>query len=299
MRVINSVEEDMNIAIALGNFDGIHLAHRQIIKNCVDYAKNNNLKSCVLLFDIHTDSLLKKREIKLITTLEEKKIILKNLGIDFLLVREFNEETMKMSGEEFLDFLKCNLRVKAIFAGYDYTFGHKAMWGASFLEKFGKENDIYTDIVSEIDVDKKPVSSTDIRELIKNGDMISAKRQLGECYFLMGRVVFGKQNGTKMGIPTANISYDSNKLLPKDGVYKGNIQIDEKNYKCLINIGKNPTFNAKTRTVEVHIPDFSDVIYEKNIIVSFEKRIRDEIKFSKVLDLVERINEDLKILYEE
>ena len=142
----------------------------------------------------------------------------------------------------------------------------------------------------------EPVSSTRVREFISNGKTFEAQKYLGHMYFVMGKVEKGKQNGTKMGIPTANISFSKDKLIPPDGVYTGVFEIKDNKYKSLINIGKNPTFNAEERTIEVHIPNFSGELYGLEATVLFNKKIREEIKFSSPEQLVKQINKDLKCL---
>ena len=281
-------------ALALGNFDGLHMAHIKIINSCITYSKSNNLKSGVLLFENHTANLCNGDKIPLLTTLSEKLEILKELGIDFVYIMTFDESVMKMSAKEFFEFLVKCLNAKALFAGYDYTFGYKAMGNSDLLTEFSKEKNIYVDISDKITLNNTPVSSTKIREFLKTGNIKKSNEFLGRPYSLTGNVVLGKQNGRKMGLPTANINADNDKLLPQDGVYKGITIIDKKEYKSLINIGKNPTFNADKRTVESHILNFSADIYNKEITIKFLDKIRDEKKFLSVEELIIQINEDLK-----
>ncbi len=295
MKTITAFEEMKDCALALGNFDGLHIAHRKIIEKCRSYAKKKGLFAGVLLFDRHPKTFFKE-DIKLLTTTEERKQLIEELGIDFVFIKEFDEETMKMSCQEFFSFLTDKLNAKALFAGYDYTFGYKASGDSKTLLTMCKENGIDGEIIPCVDIDKEPVSSTKIRELIKEGKTFEAKKHLGNMYAVLGIVEKGKQNGTKMGIPTANVSFSKDKLIPSDGVYTGIFETYQKKYKCLINIGKNPTFDAKKRTLEVHIPDFSGDLYNKSVRVLFDKRIREEIKFNSSDELVEQINKDLECL---
>ena len=290
MEIIKNPIKVTDCALALGNFDGVHRAHTKIIKNCVKYARENNLKSGVLLFENHTDTLLKESKIKLLTTLNEKLDEIEKTGIHFVFLLEFNEELMKTSPENFFEFLINTLRAKALFAGYDYSFGHMATGDASLLCRLGNESGIKVLVCKKIDIENSPVSSTKIRELIKSGDIKKANLHLGRCYSLFGKVVWGKQNGRLLGFPTANIDYDKNKLIPGDGVYFGYTIIDDKKFKSLINIGKNPTFNAEKRTVETHIIGFCGELYESFIKIEFEDKIRDEIKFNSTEELKEQIN---------
>ncbi len=295
MKIITDAKQIKACAIALGNFDGLHIAHKQIITNCTEYAKKNGLKSCVLLFDIHPRTLF-DNNIKLLTTISEKIKKLEETEVDYVFIKTFDEALMKMSACDFFCFLINDLKAEALFAGFNYTFGHKASGNSDTLIKLGEKHGIYVGIAKQIGIDGIPVSSTHIRELIKLGKTFDAYKFLGENYFVLGAVEKGKQNGTKMGIPTANISFSEDKLIPPDGVYKGIINIGSKEYKSLINIGKNPTFDAEKRTIEVHIPDFSGDIYDMEVMVLFEEKIRDEIKFESSKQLVEQIKRDLEIL---
>lgn len=285
-------------AIALGNFDGVHIAHQEIITNCVNYAKEKGIKSCVLLFDIHTKILTNKENVKLLTPFCEKEKLLEQLGVDIVFLMEFNDSTMKMSDADFFDFLVNELKASALFAGFNYTFGYKAVGNSQSLVKMCEKSGIYINIINEINAFDKNVSSTNIKEYLNNGKMREVTILLNRMYSVCGKIEKGKQNGTKMGIPTANISFSDDKLLPSDGVYKGIFKIEEKEYKCIINIGKNPTFNADKRTLEVHIPGFSENIYNIEAKVFFEEKIRNEIKFNSPDELIEQIKKDLKTIIE-
>lgn len=298
MQIIKNPLKVPSCAMALGNFDGLHMAHTKIINSCIDFSKKNNLKSGVLLFENHTASLFKETSMKLLTTLSEKFNILENIGVDFIYLMSFDEKVMKMSPYDFFEFLTDTLNAKALFAGFDYTFGYKAEGDSELLKKLSLQKNIYIDISDKIVLNNKIVSSTEIRALIEKGDIKSANDFLKRPYELFGKVISGKQNGRKMGLPTANIEYEKDKLLPPDGVYKGITVIDFTEYKSLINIGKNPTFNAEKRTVESHIPDFFGDLYGKEISVKFLEKIRDEKKFSSVDELIKQINNDIKRLFE-
>lgn len=295
MKTITAFSEMKDCALALGNFDGLHIAHRKIIEKCKDYAKEKGILCGALLFDRHTKAFFDK-DVKLLTTTEEKIQLIKELGVDCVFIKEFDEETMKMSYGEFFSFLTDKLNAKALFVGYDYTFGYKALGDSKTLLKMCKEKNIDIEIIPRIDVGGESVSSTKIRELIKSGKTIEAQKYLGSMYVISGIVEKGKQNGTKMGIPTANVGFSEDKLIPSDGVYTGIFEVFEKKYKCLINIGKNPTFDAEKRTLEVHIPDFSGDLYNKPARVLFDRKIREEIKFNSSDELAEQINKDLAYL---
>ncbi len=296
MKIIRNSSELEPCGLALGNFDGVHIAHKEIIKKCRDYAKNNDIQSGVLLFENHTQTVLGNKEFKVLSPLSEKIKMIEELGVDFVFIKSFDDETMKMEKEDFFQFLTVEMKAKGLFAGYDYNFGYRALGDSNALLELGEKNGVYVEIIGEIDVLNKPISSTSIREMVRMGETEKLKKYLGRSYCVCGVVEKGKQNGTKMGIPTANLKYQPDKLLPADGVYKGEFIINENSYKSLINIGKNPTFDAEKRTLEVHIPEFSENIYGVEGKVLFDEKIRDEIKFKTPEELTKQIKKDLEIL---
>lgn len=164
------------------------------------------------------------------------------------------------------------------------------------LSELCERADIFVKISEKIELSGETVSSTLIRRLISDGKTDEAEKYLGHMYFVGGKVERGKQNGGKMGIPTANVGFSEHKLIPSDGVYSGFFELDGEKYRCIINVGKNPTFNAEERTLEVHIPGFDGDIYEKEVLVYFDRKIRNEIKFNSSGELAAQIKKDLKSL---
>lgn len=297
MEVIRTKVDYDGTVTALGNFDGLHVAHMTIIRNGIKYAKENGLKSGVLLFEKNTKTLT-QGGVKLITPNEAKLELLEREKPDFVYMENFDKEFMQKSPEEFVKYLVENLKVKAVCVGYDYSFGYKAMGDVEMLKKFGEKYGFKVFVTDAIKIDGRIVSSTYIREVIKNGDMEEAERFLGRRYCIEGNVIHGLQNGRKMGIPTANVDYDINMALPKPGVYAGITYVDGRRLKSVINVGKNLTFDAKKLTVESHILDFDEDIYDKYIRVSFAKRLRGVIKFSSMEELKNQIHHDMKVTSE-
>ncbi len=269
-------------AVALGNFDGMHLGHLRVIET----AKEKGESFGALLFDRHSAP-----NIKVITTLEEKIEILKELGADFAYVVSFNDDFRNMSCAEFCDFL-FSIGVKTVSVGYDYRCGKGATADSTELTKELGLRGIETIVSEPVLVDNKAVKSSKIRELIADGDIESANNLMTRPYKISGAVSDGLKNGRKLGFPTANIEVGYEILLPKDGVYCCECQIEGKRYPVVLNIGKNPTFDAKKRTVEAHIIDFDDDIYGKRLDIDFYKRIRGEVKFDSMEELSHQINLD-------
>lgn len=295
MEVIrNKVDYDGTV-VALGNFDGLHVAHMTIIRNGIQYAKEHGLKSGVLLFDENTKGITQGK-IELITPNEAKLELLEREKPDFVFMEKFDKEFMKKSPEEFVLYLVNNLHVKAVCVGYDYSFGFKAQGDVEMLRKFGEKYGFKVFVTDVIKIGGRIVASTYIRQVIKSGDMEEAERFLGRRYCIEGNVVEGEQNGRKMGIPTANVDYDINMALPKAGVYAGITYVNGRRLKSVINVGNNPTFGAEKLTVESHILDFDEDIYGKYIRVSFAKRLRGDIKFDSMEELKNQIQNDIEVV---
>lgn len=280
--------------VALGNFDGLHRAHMVIMARCKRYAREKGYKCGVLLFNEHTLSVITNRAVKIITPEKQKLEILDTVGMDFVYMRDFDKEYMSLSPEEFVARLVKYLNVAAVCVGYDYTFGHKASGNADTLKELGKKYGFDVVVIDEIDFEGLAVKSTTIRQMVSDGMIEKANGLLGRNFEITGRVIRGFQNGTKIGIPTANIEYESDRLIPQSGVYGGYTYVDGKKYKSVINVGNNPTFNADKITIESHILDFNENIYDKAISAVFVKRLRGEIKFNGIDELVKQIRYDIE-----
>lgn len=279
-------------AVMLGDFDGLHTAHTELICRGIEYAHKNGLKSGILLFDVNTKSVTANRNAQLITPYKEKLRLLDGMGIDFAYTVSFNESFMKKTPEEFVLLLKDKLNCKAVFAGYDYRFGYKAEGDAKLLAGLGEKYGFKAVILPEFKLSGITVSSTYIRNCIKDGNIEEANKLLGRCFCVCGDVEHGLQNGRKLGFPTANVGVGGNMLIPGSGVYAGFTYVNGEKYGSVINVGKNPTFGAEKTTVESHIIGFSDDIYGKYVRVEFVKRIRGDIKFENIGKLAEQIKKD-------
>lgn len=271
------------VCAAIGNFDGVHLGHQKLIDEC----KRHGYKSAVLTFYPHPSVFLKKiPNYPLVTPLEHKTDILSRMGIDYLIVVEFDEELADMTKEEFIKNMKF-MNIKACVCGYDFTFARRAEGNIRDLEKFFEFYEVKKFIFDDV-----RVSTTYIRELLSAGNVHEANRLLGRFFSIRGNVVFGSQNGRIIGFPTANVNY-KNYFLPGNGVYFVNVKIDEVYYFGMCNIGHNPTFNfQEERKMEINIFNFDEDIYGSNIEVIFIEKIRNEQKFNNVDELVEQLIKD-------
>lgn len=281
--------------IALGNFDGVHLGHQELLKTLVKKAKELNMKSSVLIFKEHTKNFIYKRKQYLLTSNEEKYRIFEEKGIDIVYEIIFNEDIMTMTPEYFAEkFLFENLKINSVVVGFDYTFGYKAQGNIETLKELSEKNNIDLNIINPVEIDGELLSSTNIRNLIKTGEVEKANKLLGHFYTIDGYVIHGKQLGNKMGYPTANIDPDVKYVIPMYGVYDSDIIVDGKVYKAATNIGKNPTIENEGLRVEAHILDFSESIYGKKVALRLRRFLRPEKKFDSIDELFGQIAKDVQ-----
>jgi riboflavin kinase/FMN adenylyltransferase len=294
LHVENYTEKRFQTAIALGNFDGVHIGHQRLIKKMVDIANDRGLNSSVLLFENHTKSLIEGAGPLLISSTEQKNGLIKSLGVETIYTIKFDEKLMKLTPEEFIDeILVKRLNVKAIVVGYDYRFGYKASGNSDLLRELGRKYNIQVEILPPVLINEMVVSSTRIRDLIKDGNLEDAKILLNRNFSIQGKVVSGKNIGKKLGFPTANIEPIANYIMPRIGVYSTETIVDGNKYLSATSIGYNPTFGDGSIKIESHIIDFNEEIYNKKIELIFIEFIRDEIKFDSVDSLIEQIKKDV------
>ena len=284
-------------AIVLGNFDGLHLGHQELIKTMVKRSKELGLVPSLFLFSQHTKNVTEKNGPKMITANEQKIRLAKELGVEIAYILEFNEDVMKLSGEEFIrDIIINKLNGKLIVVGFDYKFGYKASGDASYLIELGSKYDIDIIIVNPIEQGDMVISSSDIRKLISSGEIIRVTELMGRPYSILGKVINGSNRGNKLGFPTANIELLENYILPKNGVYATNTIVNNKKYLSATNIGNNPTFEENHLKIETFILDFNDNIYGEIIEIEFLDFIRDDLKFHNVDDLIVQMESDINLI---
>jgi riboflavin kinase / FMN adenylyltransferase len=284
--------------IALGFFDGIHLGHQALLKWCVEESKNAGSISTVVLFDEHPKKVINKiNNYSILTTLTEKIDKIKEIGIQQIIIFKFDKNFSQIMAEDFLiEILLKKFNMGAVFAGYDYHFGFQKKGDIELIKKLGEFYNFKSYIMNPKTIKGwGKISTTTIKECLKNGDIRRANKLLGYYYKIGGNVIHGDNRGNSvLSFPTANLKIEAGKLLPKNGVYLGITYYDGQKYKCLINIGLKPTFKKeKDRiSVEVYLFDFAEDIYNKRINISFIKRIRDEKRFNDYSDLVSQIRKD-------
>ena len=282
--------------ITVGTFDGIHLGHQQLIKKVIQVSKAEQLKSIVLTFDPHPRSVLEShKNIRLLNTSQEKENILIPFGLDFLIKKKFTKDFSKMSSVDFVkNILIDGLNLKYLVIGHDHHFGRNRTANITQLMEYSKQYDFKVTQVDAFKLNGISISSTKIRNLIKDGNIDEANRFLGYNMFLSGTVVAGKGRGKKMGFPTANIVLEKLKIKPGNGVYLVSSMFAGVQIYGMMNIGNNPTFDDKSPSIEVHFFDFDQKIYDENIRMQIITRIRNEIKFSSSDELSNQLIEDKK-----
>ena len=284
--------------IALGNFDGIHKGHQALIKEVVDMAQQLHCPSSVLMFTTHTKNTTEGISQELLTSGSQKHDILRSLGIDIIYEIDFTDEIMHMSPEAFVTkFLVEHLKAKGIVVGYDYRFGYKASGTVSTLRSLCDLNGIALSVKEAVSYGGETVSSTRIREAVKEGNVELAQALLMRPFTIRGTVVPGKQLGRTIGIPTANILYDVHYVIPKFGVYLTGVTVDGKFYYGATNIGTNPTFSEQEIKVETYLYDYhGESLYGKTMDVALLEFIRPEMTFKDVEALKDRMNDDLEVI---
>ncbi|MEG0291337.1 MAG: bifunctional riboflavin kinase/FAD synthetase [Anaerovoracaceae bacterium] len=294
MKIFNSLEEIKNIdktVIALGNFDGIHLGHQEIIRRTVADAKSAGIKSAVFTFANHPRNLLKNTEpVKNILYSDDKQRIMESYNIDYLFNIPFTDEIMEMKPTDFIEKLLIDkLNMQEVLCGFNYRFGYKASGNVEILmkESFNKGFGIH--ILEPYKVGDEVVSSTLIRKYISMGNMEMARKLLGRPYSIGGEVVVGNRLGKTIGFPTSNINIDESMVSPPNGVYITNCIYNGVTYSSITNVGVKPTIGTYNKNVETHIFNFDKELYGKNIRVDFLEKLRDERVFDSVEDLSKEI----------
>lgn len=287
------MSDKLKVALALGLFDGVHIGHVKVIKQCVKKARKHRLFSVVLTFDGDLKGYLNKQPLKCVYTYNERQEKIKSLGVDVVHPLKVDETTLSKTAEEFLIELTEKYQVKYFVCGKDFRFGKNAEGNVKFLKNFAKRKGIKVKVVSPCVRGSKKISTTQVKELLSQGKLDKAKKLLGKNYSITGKVIGGRRVGSKLGFPTANVIVDKEKTPLKKGVYAGYVELNGV-YKAIINYGGRPSFELYEPLMEVHIIDFNGDLYEKTITVNFVKFLRETIKFESIEELVEQLEKDVK-----
>lgn len=291
-----NVKIHTDTAVALGKFDGLHRGHRALIKMLADAKSSDKMKAAVFTFTKSPKEVLNHEVQKYILTSSEKRLFMEQNGIDILVECPLEEEILSMEPEAFISDILCNsLSAKKIFCGEDCGFGHKRRGNAALLKGLESKYGYETTVIKKLQHNNRDISSTYIREEIAKGNIPLVNELLGYPYTVMGVVQKGRQLGSTIGFPTANIVPDEDKLLPPNGVYYTNAYVDGQKYSGITNIGTRPTVNGDNSiTVETNLFDVSMDLYGKTLELQFLRFIRAEKKFSSVEELKEAVEADIQ-----
>jgi len=299
MKVYSSIGEFPGLhkaIVTIGTFDGVHAGHQQIIRKLVDMAKQSKGETVLLTFFPHPRMVLQPddNDLKLITTMEERKELLKKFGIDHLIIQPFSKEFSRTSAQEFVrDILLKKIGMDTLVIGYDHHFGRNREGSYKDLEEMSAVYGFHLEEIPEKVVDEVAVSSTKIRNALLNGDITSANHLLGHDFTITGNVIHGDKIGSELGFPTANIAVSENyKLIPADGIYAVMVVVDGQEYKGMLYIGSRPVVNGKKRNIEVNIFGFNREIYDYPVTVHLKARIRGDQHFDNLEQLTEKMKED-------
>lgn len=300
MKTINNLHDYSShtpLALSIGMFDGVHRGHQTIIGNLNEIAHDKGLESAILTFWPHPRTVFNPcDDLKLLNTIEEKTYLLKKNGVQHLFLKEFDEGFRNLSGKEFIrQVLVDKLNVKHLIIGHDHTFGKNRSGDFNLLKKMSSEFGFEVEQVQAVDYHTQPISSTQIRNALAEGNVKAANEMLGYVYSVSGEVIGGKKIGRTIGYPTANIAVSSMKLLPKTGAYVVEVFVESERYRGMLSIGTNPTVGGSSLSVEVYILNFNNDIYGKEISVNFRDFLHDEIKFESLEKLIERLDEDKRL----
>lgn len=285
------VNDQCNKVATIGFFDGVHRGHQHLLRQVLEVAHQRHMASLVVTFFQQPRHVVTHETDRffLLTTTNEKLHLLQQAGIDHCEVMEFTQELALMTAHDFMQLLHDKYGVSALVIGYDHRFGHNRSEGFDDYVRYGKQLGIEVLQATQFPA----VSSTKIRELLLEGDLEAANQILGYRYMLEGQVVNGFHIGQTMGFPTANLQVAPEKLIPADGVYAVMVELDGEQHQGMLNIGTRPTLaNSDERSIEVHIFDFHDNIYDKELRLSLVKRTRGEVKFASKEQLILQLQQD-------
>ncbi|MCE7860245.1 MAG: bifunctional riboflavin kinase/FAD synthetase [Chloroflexi bacterium CFX2] len=285
-----------NSYLTVGVFDGVHRGHREIIHKLVRDAHMNNAPAVVLTFEPHPASVLTGREIRCLTTSDERADLLFSLGVDTVITQRFTPDLSAVPAHEYMSRLKSHLGLSHLLVGYDFALGRGREGNAPRLTEIGLELGYTVEVVPALGDESGVISSTEIRKLVSIGDMAEAAKLLGYRYRMGGEVIHGEGRGKKLNFPTANIDYPKQKAIPPNGIYACWARLGDERYMAATNIGLNPTFTPERKipSLEAYLLDFDRDIYGEILTLEFVARLRDEIRYTNVEALIEQIHEDVK-----
>lgn len=285
-----------NLSLALGFFDGVHLGHKKVIKNCVKNAIDNNLKSGLITFINHPKCIINKTEPKYILDFKSRLKHIEKLNVDYCFVYDFNEKFLNLDYYQYIQHILINnFHPKFITTGFNHYFGKNREGTPEKLKQYAKQFGYTYNKIEPYILDNDVVSSSLIRQKLALGEVHQANKMLSYNFYIEGKVIEGKKLGRTINFPTANFLYNKNIIQIPYGVYFVKVFVENETYKGVLNFGIQPTMNASDNKplCEVHILHFTENIYNKKIKIELIKKIRDEKKFDSIDDLKKQISLDV------
>ena len=300
MKIIYNQPHNSDLVLTIGSFDGIHLGHRQIMNQTIQAAKDLNCDSALLTFNPHPLEVVAPAAApKFLTTYQQKINLIKEIGINRIIFKRFDQEFAQMSYQDFIkNYLVDRFSVKKIIVGEDFRCGYQSKGTPDRISELGAKYDFEVETIESIKINGEEIGSTYIRRLIEEGAVSKVKKQLGRNFKIDCEVVSGDGRGRKLGYPTANLHPLTDYVLPPAGVYACRVEIQGEVYDGVVNLGYRPTFNKEDFTIEVFVFDFSDTIYNQKVELEFVKHIREELDFATREELIAKIKEDVAIAKE-
>ncbi|MBP1613388.1 MAG: riboflavin kinase [Bacteroidetes bacterium] len=298
MQIIRNIPDILPepCAATIGFFDGVHMGHRFLINQVKEVALSKGLRSALITFPEHPRKVMNSDyRPELLTTSAEKITLLEDTEVDDCIMLDFTTEIARLTARQFMkNVLKERYNVQSLVIGYDHRFGHNRSEGFEDYSLYGKSIGMEVVLAEACLLDQINVSSSVIRTYLQRGEVDMATRCLGYEYSIEGVVVGGYKVGRKIGFPTANLRIeDPDKLVPTDGVYAVRVDVEGHIYTGMLNIGYRPTLdNGLSRSIEVHILRFNSDIYDRTIRLSFVQRVRSEMRFSGLDELVTQLRKD-------
>lgn len=292
---LKGITLDRESWFSIGVFDGVHLGHRHLIGNLLERSTNAGALSGVITFKQHPRQVISPRTpITYLTTLEERKKLLEDLGVATVIALTFTPELAQLPAGDFIALLQKHLRLKGLVVGPNFALGKGREGNVATLQRLSTEMGFQLLVVPHLTQGKEVVSSTAIRKALSTGAMETVTQMLGRPYTLTGPVVSGKERGRILGFPTANIDVNHNRAIPADGVYVTRAYMGDKSYQSVTNIGQCPTFGGSERTIEVFLLDYSGDLYNQTLKIELLERLRAEKCFESPQELQKQIAQDIE-----
>ncbi len=298
MIIINGLEEIAyyhksieNAAIAIGTFDGIHIGHQDVIKRMLSANKQTRI---IITFTNHPKEYTKSESHPMrLMTLDEKIEVFSEFPIDYLVLLQFNKDLMSWPYEKFITYLTRHYKMESLHVGFNFSLGYKGLGDVTALKALSSTMGFELTVTDPVYVEGHLVSSTAIRDALKQGEIEKANQLLGRIHYVTGKVVTGKRLGRTIGYPTVNLKISSNMTIIRSGVYVTETLRKGVKHQSVTNVGFNPTFNQNNFNLETYILDFEENIYDEMLRIRFLHRLRDELKFHSVEELKDYIAQDV------